>query len=222
MIGKLRKTGPAIYSGTIERMAMVTIDLIIIAILTNIVDYAIFTAHHFPSIQHISSAQHDGTEKTDSHNDLTERYQQILSNDELMEKYRQFFREVRIANMIITTSYYIYFWTKHGASPAQMIFGAKIIDKQTHKYPTINKATIRYVGLILSVIPLFLGILWTAINRKGQGWHDMLSGTIVVREPFWLTHQGHHITPTDTPKNKNDSFLMQHQDTAKDSQQSQP
>ena len=39
----------------------------------------------------------------------------------------------------------------------------------------------RYFGYLLSVIPFGLGLLWVAFDKKKQGWHDKMSGTIVVR-----------------------------------------
>jgi uncharacterized RDD family membrane protein YckC len=29
--------------------------------------------------------------------------------------------------------------------------------------------------------PLMLGIIWVAFDKRKQGWHDKLAGTVVVR-----------------------------------------
>jgi len=39
---------------------------------------------------------------------------------------------------------------------------------------------LRYVGYVLSIIPLCLGILWVLWDPKKQGWHDKIAGTLVV------------------------------------------
>jgi uncharacterized RDD family membrane protein YckC len=39
----------------------------------------------------------------------------------------------------------------------------------------------RYVGYIISTIPLCLGFLWVGFDSKKQGWHDKIAGTVVVR-----------------------------------------
>jgi len=31
------------------------------------------------------------------------------------------------------------------------------------------------------MLPLFLGIVWVAFDRRKQGWHEKLAGTVVVR-----------------------------------------
>jgi len=33
----------------------------------------------------------------------------------------------------------------------------------------------------VSMIPLFLGMIWVAFDARKQGWHDKLAGTVVVR-----------------------------------------
>jgi uncharacterized RDD family membrane protein YckC len=31
------------------------------------------------------------------------------------------------------------------------------------------------------MLPIFLGFVWVAFDRRKQGWHDKLAGTVVVR-----------------------------------------
>ncbi|TOR03819.1 RDD family protein, partial [Vibrio parahaemolyticus] len=33
----------------------------------------------------------------------------------------------------------------------------------------------------VSTIPLCLGFVWVAFSGKKQGWHDMISNTVVIR-----------------------------------------
>jgi uncharacterized RDD family membrane protein YckC len=42
---------------------------------------------------------------------------------------------------------------------------------------------LRYVGLIISFVALFLGVVWVAFDSRKQGWHDKIAGTLVVRDP---------------------------------------
>ncbi len=39
----------------------------------------------------------------------------------------------------------------------------------------------RYLGYFASTIPLCLGFLWIAFDKRKQGWHDKLAGTVVIR-----------------------------------------
>jgi uncharacterized RDD family membrane protein YckC len=75
----------------------------------------------------------------------------------------------------------IVFWSSQNATPGKMAIGAKIVDASTGDAPSLGQYIGRYLGYLLSIIPMGLGLLWIGFDRKKQGWHDMLAGTVVVR-----------------------------------------
>ena len=42
---------------------------------------------------------------------------------------------------------------------------------------------LRYVGLIISIVVFFLGVIWAAFDGRKQGWHDKIACTLVFRDP---------------------------------------
>ncbi len=66
-------------------------------------------------------------------------------------------------------------------TPGKIILGLKIVDVDTGGKLSIGKAIGRYVGYIIAVLPLCLGIFWVGIDKRKQGWHDKLAGTVVIR-----------------------------------------
>jgi len=62
-----------------------------------------------------------------------------------------------------------------------MIVRAKIVDARTGGKPSTGQLIGRYFGYYLSMIPLFLGFIWVAFDKRKQGWHDKLAGTVVIR-----------------------------------------
>lgn len=74
----------------------------------------------------------------------------------------------------------IMFWQYKQATPGKMIFNAKIVDAKTGEKPTAGQWAIRYIGYIPSAIVLGLGFLWVVWDKKKQGWHDKMAGTVVV------------------------------------------
>lgn len=72
-------------------------------------------------------------------------------------------------------------WHAFGATPGKMAVGARIVDAATGHAPSMGQYIGRYLGYFLSTIPLGLGLLWVGFDRKKRGWHDMVSGTVVVR-----------------------------------------
>lgn len=74
----------------------------------------------------------------------------------------------------------IAFWIYKQATPGKMAIDAKIVDAKTGGKPTAIQFFIRYIGYIISTIPLCLGFFWVGWDKKKQGWHDKLAGTVVV------------------------------------------
>ena len=66
-------------------------------------------------------------------------------------------------------------------APGKMAIRAKILDAKTGKNASTGQLIGRYFAYYISVIPLMLGIVWIAFDRKKQGWHDKLAGTVVVK-----------------------------------------
>ena len=75
----------------------------------------------------------------------------------------------------------IAFWVARQATPGKMLFSARIVDARTGREPSAGQCIGRYLGYFLSSAVFCLGFLWVAIDRRKQGWHDKLAGTVVVR-----------------------------------------
>lgn len=75
----------------------------------------------------------------------------------------------------------ILFWLKKQATPGKMAFSTKVVDAKTGGAMSVGQSVGRYLAYFVSMLPLGLGILWIAFDRKKQGWHDKLAGTVVVR-----------------------------------------
>ena len=75
------------------------------------------------------------------------------------------------------------FWLARMATPGKMIINAVIVDAATYGKPSWKQYLARYVSYFLSTIPLCLGLIWVAFDRRKQGWHDKIAGTVVIRAP---------------------------------------
>ncbi|HYM14440.1 MAG TPA: RDD family protein [Dehalococcoidia bacterium] len=76
--------------------------------------------------------------------------------------------------------YTVGLWWATGSTLGKAVMGLKVISADG--YETIDGATavLRYVGYIVSAIPLYLGFLWVAVDGSKQGWHDKIARTLVV------------------------------------------
>jgi len=79
------------------------------------------------------------------------------------------------------------FWAWVQATPGKMAIHARIVDAQTGAEPTASQCIIRYLGYFVSILPLFLGVLWVAFDPRKQAWHDKLAGTVVVQPKVMQT-----------------------------------
>lgn len=75
----------------------------------------------------------------------------------------------------------IVFWRYKSATPGKMIFSARIVDARTGAKLSLGQCVGRYFAYLVSTVPLCLGFLWIAFDKRKQGWHDKLAGTVVVR-----------------------------------------
>ena len=74
----------------------------------------------------------------------------------------------------------ILFWKYRGATPGKMAISAKIVDAQTGGRSATGKLVLRYFAYLASTLPLLLGFVWIAIDRRKQGFHDKIAGTLVI------------------------------------------
>ncbi|CAJ2375961.1 MAG: RDD family protein [Gammaproteobacteria bacterium] len=76
----------------------------------------------------------------------------------------------------------ILFWVYRQATPGKMVMNLKIVDARNGGKPSVGQCVGRYFSYILSVLCYGLGILWIVFNKRKQGWHDKLAGTLVIKE----------------------------------------
>ncbi len=76
-----------------------------------------------------------------------------------------------VFNTILTIAYYTYFHGSTGQTPGKMICKLKVV--QLNGEPLgYGKAFLRWVGYIVSALPLYLGFLWAGWDKNKQAWHD--------------------------------------------------
>ena len=85
------------------------------------------------------------------------------------------------ANLVISFVYFAGLWTVMGASLGQRIFGMRVVDANTGQPIGFGKAALRWLGLLISFLVCFIGVIWVAFDGRKQGWMDKIAGTVVLR-----------------------------------------
>ena len=72
------------------------------------------------------------------------------------------------------------FWRTCGATPGKIALGIKIVDAASGQPPSLARLGLRFLAYFVSALPLYLGFLWAAVDRRKQGWHDKIARTVVI------------------------------------------
>ena len=92
----------------------------------------------------------------------------------------------------------IVFWIYKQATPGKMALSLRILDANTGAPPSTGQCVGRYFAYFVSIFPLGLGLLWVAFDKRKQGWHDKLAGTVVIRSKNPVTFELEPDRPSTT------------------------
>ena len=83
---------------------------------------------------------------------------------------------------VLGVVYFVYFWSSYGKGQTlgDRAMNIRVVKTDGSSLDLVG-ALLRYVGLVISIIPLFLGLIWVAFDAQKQGWHDKIAGTYVVK-----------------------------------------
>ena len=84
--------------------------------------------------------------------------------------------------LLLCAAYCTYFWSARGEgqTPGSRSLNIRVV-KTDGTYLDPVGAFLRFIGLVFSVLIVFVGVLWAAFDARNQGWHDKLAGTYVVK-----------------------------------------
>lgn len=94
-----------------------------------------------------------------------------------------------VLNFLIFGAITLLFWKKFNATPGKMVFKLKVVDDTTLEEPSTSQYIVRFVGYIISALPLGLGFLIIPFNKRKKALHDYMANTVVVyvkpKNPEW-------------------------------------
>jgi uncharacterized RDD family membrane protein YckC len=82
---------------------------------------------------------------------------------------------------LATAVYFVAFWSATGQTPGMRALRVRVVGP-SGRPPSVPRSFVRFVGLILAIIPLLAGFLPVLVDRRRRGLHDFLSGTVVLDE----------------------------------------
>jgi uncharacterized RDD family membrane protein YckC len=82
--------------------------------------------------------------------------------------------------LIWTVGYFVFFWSSGGQTPGDRAMHIRVVDARGDGALKPRRALLRFVGLILAVIPLLAGILMMLWDDRRRCLQDRLARTVVV------------------------------------------
>ena len=77
--------------------------------------------------------------------------------------------------------YHVILWSWRGGTLGQLALGIQVRRESDGRRIGLGTAVLRYVGYVISTWALYIGLIWAAFDRRKQGWHDKIAGTLVIR-----------------------------------------
>jgi uncharacterized RDD family membrane protein YckC len=93
------------------------------------------------------------------------------------------FLVIFLIGLVIAFLYFPFFWARGGQTPGMMPFGLRVVRDRDGSEFGWGTALLRLVGLWISAIVFYLGFIWIFIDQRRRGWHDLIAGTVVVKQP---------------------------------------
>lgn len=84
-----------------------------------------------------------------------------------------------ISGTLVITAYGVVGWSLNGQTVGNLVMGVRVVKADGGRV-SFSRAATRMLGAYLSGFLLLLGFFWAIFDKRRQGWHDKLAGTVVV------------------------------------------
>src|SRR5438105_7261130 len=82
---------------------------------------------------------------------------------------------------VVPLVYFTAMWSWQGQSIGQRALGLHVVDANTGAGISVGRALVRYIGLLISMWVLLIGVIWVAFDPRKQGCQDKMASTFVVK-----------------------------------------
>lgn len=85
-------------------------------------------------------------------------------------------------SLAMTVSAQTLCWTFLRGTPGMLLMGCQVLDARTGARLALARSLARAVALWVGLACLGVGVLWIIRDTRHRGLHDLLAGSVVVRE----------------------------------------
>lgn len=88
----------------------------------------------------------------------------------------------RLLLLGVIAAYYVLSWRYGGQTIGMRAWRLRVVGRDGRP-PGWSAALLRFAMALVSLAALGLGLLWCLWQPERRGWHDLASGTLLMREP---------------------------------------
>jgi uncharacterized RDD family membrane protein YckC len=81
--------------------------------------------------------------------------------------------------LLVVSLYFVVFWSAAGQTPGMRLLRLRVLGPEGG-HPSIGRSLARMVGLVLAIVPMFIGFVPVLFTAQRRGLQDFLAGTVVV------------------------------------------
>lgn len=81
--------------------------------------------------------------------------------------------------ILVTGAYFSVFWSAAGQTPGMRLLRVRVRGPDGTA-PSLGRSLVRFVGLVLAIVPLFAGFLPVLFTERRRGLPDFIAGTVVL------------------------------------------
>lgn len=81
--------------------------------------------------------------------------------------------------ILVVAAYFVAFWATAGQTPGMGLMRLRVLGRDGWP-PGAGRSLVRFVGLVLAIVPLFAGCLPALVDDRRRALQDFLAGTVVV------------------------------------------
>ncbi len=89
---------------------------------------------------------------------------------------------ISVAQLLLSLIIYVTMWRLSMQTPGKKMARTFVVDASTLERASIFKLVLRFLGYLLSCLPLFLGFFVGLFRKDNRALHDLISGTAVIYE----------------------------------------
>ncbi len=89
---------------------------------------------------------------------------------------------ILVVAVVVSVGYFPWFWMRDGQTPGLRMLGLRVVRDVDGGPITGTQALLRLIGYWISGAIFYLGYIWVLIDKRKRGWHDLIAGTVVIKQ----------------------------------------